>query len=63
MPSAHPHTLLSPANLYVPGMGYYSLSLWHPLSQEGGVVEDLPWYLAELSQVSSVPSFGPGSAL
>lgn len=28
----------------------HSLPLWHPLSQEGGIVEGLPWYLAVLSQ-------------
>lgn len=41
----------------------HSLPLWHPLSQEGGIVEGLPWYPAVLSHDSSVPSIGPGPAL
>lgn len=47
----HVHTpCYIPASSYVPGTAVHSLPLWHPLSQEGGIVEGLPWYLAVLSQ-------------
>lgn len=59
----HTHTPCYPLLAHMFQEGLFTASLSAPLSQEGGIVEDLPLYLAELSQVSSVPSFGPGSAL
>lgn len=64
VPSAHPHTLLYPllTHMFQEWAVIASLS-GTPFHRKEVLLEALPWYLAEMSQVSSVPSFGPGSAL
>lgn len=56
VPSARPHTLLSPASSYVPGMGCSGPPSQAPPVTGRRLCERSPLVASELNQVSSVPS-------